>query len=143
MEGAAARSKSGNEDGGQRIRLLLCGTLPIILLRRKNVKLFSLRLSLAILLACGVMAVSSASATAQDAAATYKAKCAMCHGADGQGGKMGTKDFASPDVQGMTDAQLAEVISKGKPPKMPAYADKLKESDIKELVAYIRTLGKK
>lgn len=100
----------------------------------------SWRLSLAVLLACGVMAVCDASA--QDAAATYKAKCAMCHGADGKGGKMGTKDFASPDIQGMTDAQLTEVISKGKAPKMPAYGDKLKEGDIKDLVAYIRTFKK-
>lgn len=105
-------------------------------------KHLSLRLGLAILLACGVMAVCSASATAQDAAATYKAKCAMCHGADGKGGKMGTKDFASPEIKGMTDAQLTEVITKGKPPRMPAYGDKLKENEIKELVAYIRTLGK-
>jgi cytochrome c6 len=106
------------------------------------VKLLSLRLSLAILLAGGVMAVCSSSAAAQDAAATYKAKCAMCHGADGKGGKMGTKDFASPEIQGMTDAQLAETITKGKAPKMPAYGDKLKESDIKDLVAYIRTFKK-
>lgn len=105
-------------------------------------KLISLRLSLAILLACGVMAVCSASAVAQDAAATYKSKCAMCHGADGKGGKMGTKDFASPEIQGMTDAQLTEIIAKGKPPRMPAYGEKLKESDIKELVAYIRTFKK-
>jgi len=113
-----------------------------ILLWRKNVKLLSLRLSLAILLTCGVMAVCTASAAAQDAASTYKAKCAMCHGADGKGGKMGTKDFASPEIKGMTDAQLTEVITKGKPPRMPAYGEKLKDSDIKGLVAYIRTLGK-
>lgn len=106
-------------------------------------KRLSLQLGLAILLACGVMAVCSASAAAQDAAATYKAKCAMCHGADGKGGKMGTKDFASPDIQGMTDAQLTEIITKGKAPKMPAYGDKLKDSDIKDLVAYIRAFGKK
>ena len=105
-------------------------------------KLLSLRLSLAILLTCGVMAVCTASAAAQDAASTYKAKCAMCHGADGKGGKMGTKDFASPEIKGMTDAQLTEVITKGKPPRMPAYGEKLKDSDIKGLVAYIRTLGK-
>lgn len=101
-----------------------------------------LRLSLAFLLVCGVMAVCSASAAAQDAASTYKAKCAMCHGADGKGGKMGTKDFAAPDIQGMTDAQLTEIITKGKPPKMPAYGDKLKDTDIKGLVAYIRTFKK-
>jgi cytochrome c6 len=124
-------------------QIRVCGIVREILLGRKNVKLLSLRLCQAMLLACGVMAVCSCSAAAQDAAATYRAKCAVCHGADGKGGKMGTKDFASPDIQGMTDAQLAEVITKGKAPKMPAFGDKLKDSDIKDLVAYIRTLGKK
>lgn len=106
-------------------------------------KLLSFRLGLAILLAGGVMTVCNAPAAAQEAAATYKSRCAMCHGVDGKGGKMGTKDFASPDIQGMTDAQLTEVITKGKAPRMPAFGDKLKDSDIKDLVAYIRTFGKK
>lgn len=97
----------------------------------------------AILLACGILAIGSLSAAAQDAAATYKAKCAMCHGPEGKGGKMGTKDFASPEVQALSDADLAEAISKGKAPKMPAYEGKLKDAEIKDLVAYVRGLGKK
>src|SRR5437773_8657121 len=84
----------------------------------------------------------SSPAVAQDAAATYKAKCAMCHGADGKGGKMGTRDFASPEVKAETDAQLTDIVSKGKAPKMPAYGEKLKPEEIKDLVAYIRTLAK-
>lgn len=100
------------------------------------------RAGLFILLASGLLAVCNSSAVAQDAAATYKAKCAMCHGADGKGGKMGTKDFASPEIKGMSDAQLTEAVTKGKPPKMPAYGEKLKDTEIKDLVAYIRTLGK-
>jgi cytochrome c6 len=107
------------------------------------VKYLTIRISLALLLVSGVIALSSAPAAAQDAAATYKAKCAMCHGPDGKGGKMGTKDFASPEIQKETDAQLTETIEKGKPPKMPAYAGKLKDSEIKDLVAYVRGLGKK
>jgi cytochrome c6 len=110
------------------------------------VKSLSLRTGLRILLACGVMAAGSASAVAQDAAATYKGKCAMCHGADGKGSptglKMGAHDFTSADVQKETDAQLTEVITKGKA-KMPAYEGKLKDTDIKDLVAYIRGLAKK
>lgn len=83
---------------------------------------------------------------AQDAAATYKAKCAMCHGADGKaataaGKSMGAHDFASADVQKMSDADLEQAITKGKN-KMPAYASKLKPAEIKELVAYVRKLGK-
>ncbi len=58
----------------------------------------------------------------------------MCHGADGKGGKMGTRDFGSAEVKAESDAQLTEIITKGKAPKMPAYGEKLKETEIKELV---------
>jgi len=98
-------------------------------------------MALITLLACGVIAVCSSPAAAQDAAATYKAKCAMCHGADGKGGKMGTRDFASAEVKAETDAQLTDIITKGKG-KMPSYDGKLKAEDIKGLVAYIRGLAK-
>lgn len=102
----------------------------------------SFRMGLVVVFACGLIAVCSSTAVAQDAAATYKAKCAMCHGADGKGGKMGTKDFASPEIKAESDAQLTETITKGKPPKMPAYEGKLKDTEIKDLVTYIRGLAK-
>ena len=74
---------------------------------------------------------------------TFKTKCALCHGADGSGkAAMGTKDLGSADVQKQTDAQLTDVITKGKAPKMPAYGGKLSADDIKGLVAFIRTLKK-
>ena len=81
-----------------------------------------------------------------DAAANYKAKCAMCHGADGKGDtpagkKMGTHDFSSPDVQKASDADLIAVTTKGKN-KMPAYGGKLSDADIKDLIGYIRQLAK-
>ena len=103
-------------------------------------------MGLVTLLAGGLIAVCSSPAVAQDAAATFKAKCAMCHGADGKGSAMGTKmgahDFTSADVQKQTDAQLTEIITKGKA-KMPAYDGKLKDTEIKDLVAFIRGLAKK
>src|ERR1700745_2671944 len=80
----------------------------------KNMTRFSIRMGLLSLLACGVIAVCSSPAVAQDAASTYKAKCAMCHGPDGKGGKMGTRDFASAEVKAESDAQLTDIISKGK-----------------------------
>jgi mono/diheme cytochrome c family protein len=81
------------------------------------------------------------------AAATFTAKCAACHGPDGKGetsvGKtLGIHDLASPDTQNLSDADLTQIIAKGKN-KMPAYGDSLKEPEIKDLVAYIRDLGKK
>jgi len=107
-------------------------------------KLISFRIGLVPLLACGLMAVCSSSA--QDGAATYKAKCVVCHGADGKGSAMGVEmgapDFTSADVQKQTDTQLTETIAKGKG-KMPAYGGKLKDTEIKDLVAYIRGLAKK
>ncbi len=104
-------------------------------------KSISIRAALVTMLACGALMLCATSAVAQDAAGTYKAKCAMCHGADGKGGKMGTRDFASAEVKAETDAQLVEIVAKGKN-KMPAYDGKLKDTEIKDLVAYIRSLAK-
>lgn len=82
-----------------------------------------------------------------DAEANYKAKCAGCHGPDGTGntpaGKaMKVRDFHDPEMQKETDAELTDIITNGKN-KMPKYSDKLKDSEIKELVVYVRSLGKK
>ena len=84
---------------------------------------------------------------AADAAATFKAKCAACHGADGSGDttlgkKLGVRAFSSADVQKQTDAELTAIISKGKG-KMPPYAGKIADPDIAALVKHIRTFAKK
>ena len=84
---------------------------------------------------------------AQDAAGTYKAKCSACHGADAKGDtpvgkKMGIQDLASPEVQKMSDDELAAVISDGKD-KMPSYKKSLKPDQIKDLVGFVRSLAKK
>ncbi|MBZ5684183.1 MAG: cytochrome c [Acidobacteriia bacterium] len=108
-------------------------------------KYLSFRTALVALLACGLIAACASPAFADDAAATYKAKCAMCHGPDGKGTavgtKMGARDFASPEVKAETDAQLTDIITKGKG-KMPSYSGKLKDAEIKDLVTHIRGLAK-
>ncbi len=80
---------------------------------------------------------------AADGAATFKAKCAMCHGADGtkENPGMGVKSLAGADVQKQSDADLVAAVSKGKG-KMPAYAGKLSDDEIKSVVAFVRTLKK-
>ncbi len=99
---------------------------------------------LAILSALAAMFALPLCARADDAAATFKAKCAGCHGADGTGSAMGKKlgahDFTSADVQKMSDAELSDIITNGKG-KMPAYKS-LTPDQVKGLVAYIRTLKK-
>jgi cytochrome c6 len=96
-----------------------------------------------------VLASFQASSFAADDAAKslYQAKCAACHGADGTGNtpagkKLNARDFHAPEVLKQTDAELLETMMKGKN-KMPAYKDKLKEDELKSLVAYVRELGKK
>jgi cytochrome c6 len=81
-----------------------------------------------------------------DGAATYKAKCAMCHGPDGAGqtamGKnMKLRDLGSAEVQKATDAEWTKLITDGKG-KMPAYKGKLSDAEIKAVIAFMRTLKK-
>ncbi len=108
----------------------------------RNIKIqFSL---LATVLA--VVLVAPSAVRAQSAAATYKAKCAGCHGADGKGNTapakaLGAHDFGSDEVTKMSDTDLITIVTAGKN-KMPAYSKSLKDTDIKDLVAYVRELGK-
>lgn len=79
--------------------------------------------------------------------AVYKTKCAVCHGPDGagktvMGGKLKARDLRSAEVQKETDAELAQIITKGKE-KMPSYEGKLTKEQIGQLVSYIRELAKK
>jgi mono/diheme cytochrome c family protein len=102
-------------------------------LNRNNVAVFFLAAAIAI------------PAFAQSVGAdTYK-KCVGCHGANGLGTPIGTKlgavSFKDPSVIKSPDAALIAIIKSGKN-KMPAYAGKLTDGQIKSVLAYIRTLEK-
>lgn len=94
-----------------------------------------------------ITAIASTTARAQAPGAdTYKAKCQSCHAADGSGntpaGKaMKAVPFNSPDIVKASDADLIADTTNGKG-KMPAYKGKLTDAQIKDVVAYIRTLQK-
>ena len=82
-----------------------------------------------------------------DGSATYRTKCAMCHGPDGAGSQVGKSmnvpDLRSPAVQNLPDAQLAQIISDGKG-GMPPFKSSLSADQVHSLVAYIHSLrGKK
>jgi mono/diheme cytochrome c family protein len=88
----------------------------------------------------------SVTVSAQDASATFKAKCAMCHGADATGNTpMGKKfnipDLRAPEIQKKTQAELANAIAKGKN-KMPTFEGKLTPNEVNELATYVRQLKK-
>jgi len=79
--------------------------------------------------------VSATRVSADDQAATYKAKCAMCH----------TPTASNLFDTAKTDEELVAAIMNGKkgdkPPFMPAFADKgISADQAKELVAYMKTL---
>lgn len=81
---------------------------------------------------------------AADGAAIFKAKCAMCHGADGSastgmGKSMGLKPLSSPEVQKMSDADMTTLVANGKG-KMPASKGKLTDDEIGAVVKYVHTL---
>ncbi len=85
----------------------------------------------------------------QDSAAskaTFRTKCAMCHGQDGGGSEVGKSmnvpDLRSQAVQKLPDAELAQIISNGKA-GMPSFKNSLSEDQIHGLVTHIRSLAAK
>jgi cytochrome c6 len=98
----------------------------------------------AVLTVLAFTVVFSTWSLADGGADTFKAKCAMCHGADGKGetsmGKtLKLRDLGSADVQSQSDSDLSGIITNGKG-KMPKYDGKLTAAQISDLVKHIRTL---
>jgi cytochrome c6 len=78
--------------------------------------------------------------------ATFRTKCAMCHGQDGGGSEVGKSmnvpDLRLPALQKLPDAELAQVISNGKG-GMPSFKNSLSPDEIHALVTHIRSLRQK
>jgi len=93
---------------------------------------------LTLLLVLALSASLALPAFAQDGAATYKTKCAACHGPEGQG-KVG------PALKGtsLTADQITDLLTKGndakKPPHKKAMAS-LSADDAKALAAFVKAL---
>jgi mono/diheme cytochrome c family protein len=112
-------------------------------------------------LCVAVPLATMALAAANPAAVTYTAKCAKCHGVDGNGntptgktkcastchtadGKPAGKAmpyFNSPELLKMSDAQLFAAIRGGKG-QMPAFGNQLSDEDSEALAKYVRGLQK-
>jgi mono/diheme cytochrome c family protein len=59
-----------------------------------------------------------ATSASADAAATYAAKCKMCHGAAGEGSKM-----AADPIKGTAEAKVLKAINEGKGKMKPVKID--------------------
>jgi len=78
--------------------------------------------------------------------AIFKAKCVLCHGADGTGdtplGKqLQAANLHSKDVQKKTDAELHKAVHDGGA-NMPPFGEQLSDEEITQVIKYVRTLGK-
>jgi len=91
-------------------------------------------------------------ASAADPKETWGASCARCHGADGKGQtnigrRLGARDYTDPAVQAaLTDEAAFKAIKEGFKDKdgktVMRPVENLSDSDIKSLVAYVRTFKK-
>lgn len=95
-----------------------------------------------------VTALATSTAFAADAAAgkaVYDRACKSCHGADGAPNpaiakmmKVEIKDLKSPDVQMMSDAEIAKIITQGKGKMHAVTSVSGKQAD--DVAAYVKTL---
>ena len=99
--------------------------------------------SLAVLAA--TVCVAGAMGFAQSSGeAVYKANCQSCHGSTGTPNPgiakaMGVKPANDPEYKEATAAQMFDAVKNGKG-KMKAFSGKLTDDQIKDAVAYFRTL---
>lgn len=95
-----------------------------------------------LLAAAAVCAGAGASAWAADTqrgAELYRSHCAQCHGAGGRPQLPGTPDFTTPTALLRPDMTLLNVVREGRG-AMPAYAVQLRDREILDIVAHLRTL---
>ena len=85
--------------------------------------------------ACGDKADDSGAASAGDGAAVYADNCAICHGANGEGG-VGTVLVES--VPNSSETELTEVVTNGvKGTSMVAFSSSLTEEEIDAVVQFM------
>lgn len=111
----------------------------------------------ALLMALSVVAVPAALAAERGnperGRALYRYGCQVCHGEQGRGDGPASKNF-DPGPRDLTDARYTQGLSDdylfrviktgGGPfgkPNMPAWGALLKDEEIRDLVAYLRTLA--
>lgn len=75
-----------------------------------------------------------------DAAGLYATHCAMCHGAEGEGG-IGPDLTGTDYIYGRSHADVVSSISGGRPNGMPGFEQQLGQAEIQSLADYVLSLG--
>jgi mono/diheme cytochrome c family protein len=83
----------------------------------------------------GAMKLPELSADAANGRHLFLMNCAHCHGDDAHGDE-------GPDLHNLhkSDARIHEVITAGIKDEMPSFGKKLNDPDVRQLIAYLRTL---
>ena len=104
----------------------------------KTTKLVMLVMTIAVAL---FILIPNLSWAADDGAAIYKTKCAVCHGADATG-KPAAKipTLVSDEVKKTSDDDLAKAVTEK--PKHPGMVKSLAPDQVKMVVQYVRSLQK-
>ena len=104
----------------------------------KTTKLVMLVMTIAVAL---FILIPNLSWAADDGATMYKAKCAMCHGADAAG-KPAAKipSLVSDEAKKMSDDDLGKAVTEK--PKHAGIAKSLTPDQVKMIVSYVRSLQK-
>jgi mono/diheme cytochrome c family protein len=104
----------------------------------KTTKLVLLVMTIAVAL---FLLIPNLSWAAEDGAALYKAKCAMCHGPDAAGKPaLKAPSLISDEVKKKSDADLTKCIAETA--KHPGPVKGLTADDVKAIVTYVRSLQK-
>ena len=107
-------------------------------------------MKLALTLALGLGFVATPALAGDDVKTLYATYCSACHGDSGKGDGVAGKalDPKPSDLTAttMTDEELAKIIKDGGPaldrsPLMAPWGSVLDDAKVKEMVAFIKTLG--
>jgi mono/diheme cytochrome c family protein len=102
---------------------------------------------LVLILISGTGGSSRASAMPASAQDVYLDKCSVCHAQDGSGNtakgrKLKVKNVRSPEVQKLSEAEMIDIVAKGKGKDMDGFEKELGNDMVKQLVTYYRSLAK-
>ena len=96
-----------------------------------------------LLVLAAAVSMAGALAFADSGEATYKAKCATCHGTAGTPNPgiakmLGVKPVSDPSMKALSVADMTAVVKNGKGKMKPVAG--LTDAQIKDVVTYFRTL---
>lgn len=97
------------------------------------------RLPFALALSCAALMLPARAADPRHGAELYSRHCSHCHGGDGRPVMPAAPDFSRPTTLMKPDTLLLAAVRAGRG-AMPAYQGLLRDRDILDIVAHLRTL---